>query len=98
MEGGACGVLCKIAKALAEFFVNAQGSAISLYPSEVAAKSGVPQQIVGEVFRALASRGYMECVRYSYRKVRCTVSRNSPLWTADSRSIYQILEDLKQNL
>jgi hypothetical protein len=60
------------------------------HPSEVAKKAQVSQQEVGEVFRALAERGYMECVK---TERRCAVMRSSPLWS-ENEKIYSILETL----
>jgi DNA-binding MarR family transcriptional regulator len=88
-----CGVLCRLAAVLAEAFAEAQGNSISLYPSEVAKKAQVSQQVVGEIFRALAERGYMECVK-TERRMRCVVTRSSPLWSAEHEKIYNILETL----
>ena len=88
-----CGVLCRLAAVLAEAFAEAQGNSISLYPSEVAKKAQVSQQVVGEIFRALAERGYMECVKTD-RRMRCVVTRSSPLWSAEHEKIYNILETL----
>ena len=88
-----CGVLCRLAAVLAEAFAEAQGNSISLYPSEVAKKAQVSQQVVGEIFRALAERGYMECVKTD-RRMRCVVTRSSPLWSAEHDKIYNILETL----
>ena len=88
-----CGVLCRLAAVLAEAFAEAQGNSLSLYPSEVAKKAQVSQQVVGEVFRALAERGYMECVKTD-RRMRCVVTRSSPLWSAEHDKIYNILETL----
>jgi len=70
--------LCRLATVLAEAFAEAQGNSISLYPSEVAQKAQVSQQVVGEVFRALAERGYMECIKTD-RRMRCVVTRGFPL-------------------
>lgn len=88
-----CGVLCRLAAVLAEAFAEAQGNILSLYPSEVAKKAQVSQQVVGEVFRALAEKGYMECVKTD-RRMRCVVTRSSPLWSAEHEKIYNILETL----
>ncbi len=88
-----CGVLCRLAAVLAEAFAEAQGNSLSLYPSEVAKKAQVSQQVVGEVFRALAERGYMQCVKTD-RRMRCVVTRSSPLWSAEHEKIYNILETL----
>jgi predicted transcriptional regulator len=88
-----CGVLCRLAAVLAEAFAEAQGNSLSLYPSEVAKKAQVSQQVVGEVFRALAERGYMQCVKTD-RRMRCVVTRGSPLWSAEHEKIYRILETL----
>jgi hypothetical protein len=88
-----CGILCRLATVLAEVFKEAQGNAVSLHPSQVAKEAQVPQQVVGEVFKALAERGYMTCVK-TERKMRCTVTRSSPLWTTDNEKIYSILEAL----
>jgi hypothetical protein len=43
-----CGVLCRLAAVLAEAFAEAQGNSLSLYPSEVAKKAQVSQQVVGQ--------------------------------------------------
>jgi len=88
-----CGVLCRLAAVLAEAFAEAQGNSLSLYPSEVAKKAQVSQQVVGEVFRALAERGYMQCVKTD-RRMRCVVTRSSPLWSTEHDKIYNILETL----
>ena len=88
-----CGVLCRLAAVLAETFAAAQGNYLSLYPSEVAKRAQVSQQVVGEVFRALAERGYMQCVKTD-RRMRCVVTRGSPLWSAEHEEIYSILETL----
>jgi predicted transcriptional regulator len=88
-----CGVLCRLAAVLAETFAAAQGNSLSLYPSEVAKKAQVSQQVVGEVFRALAEKGYMECIKTD-RRMRCVVTRSSPLWSAEHEKIYNILETL----
>jgi len=88
-----CGVLCRLAAVLAEAFAEALGNSLSLYPSEVAKKAQVSQQVVGEIFRALAERGYMECVKTD-RRMRCVVTRGSPLWSAEHDKIYNILETL----
>ncbi|MFZ8840980.1 MAG: hypothetical protein ACO2PM_19095 [Pyrobaculum sp.] len=88
-----CGVLCRLAAVLAEAFAEAQGNSLSLYPSEVAKRAQVSQQVVGEVFRALAERGYMQCVKTD-RRMRCVVTRESPLWSAEHEKIYSILETL----
>jgi len=88
-----CGVLCRLAVVLAEAFAEAQGNALSLYPGEVAKKAQVSQQVVGEVFRALAERGYMDCFKTD-RRMRCVVTRGSPLWTTGHDEIYSILETL----
>ena len=88
-----CGVLCRLAAVLAEAFAEAQGNTLSLYPSEVAKKAQVSQQVVGEVFRALAEKGYMECIKTD-RRMRCVVTRSSPLWSAEHEKIYNILETL----
>jgi hypothetical protein len=88
-----CGVLCRLATVLAETFAEAQGNTLSLYPSEVAKKAQVSQQVVGEVFRALAERGYMECIKTD-RRMRCVVTRSSPLWSTEYDKIYSILETL----
>ena len=88
-----CGVLCRLAAVLAETFAAAQGNSLSLCPSEVAKKAQVSQQVVGEVFRALAERGYMQCVKTD-RRMRCVVTRGSPLWSAEHEKIYNILETL----
>jgi hypothetical protein len=88
-----CGVLCRLAAVLAEAFAEAQGNTLSLYPSEVAKKAQVSQQVVGEVFRALAERGYMECIK-TERRMRCVVMRSSPLWSTEYDKIYNILETL----
>ena len=88
-----CGVLCRLAAVLAETFAAAQGNSLSLYPSEVAKKAHVSQQVVGEVFRALAEKGYMECIKTD-RRMRCVVTRSSPLWSAEHDKIFSILETL----
>jgi predicted transcriptional regulator len=88
-----CGVLCRLAAVLAEAFAGAQGNSLSLHPSEVAKKAQVSQQVVGEIFRALAERGYMQCVKTD-RRTRCVVTRGSPLWSAEHEKIYGILETL----
>jgi predicted transcriptional regulator len=88
-----CGVLCRLAAVLAEAFADAQGNSLSLYPSEVAKKAQVSQQVVGEIFRALAERGYMQCVKTD-RRTRCVVTRSSPLWSTEHDKIYSILETL----
>jgi predicted transcriptional regulator len=88
-----CGVLCRLAAVLAETFAKAQGNTLSLYPSEVAKKAQVSQQVVGEVFRALAERGYIQCVKTD-RRMRCVVTRSSPLWSTEHEKIYNILETL----
>ncbi len=88
-----CGVLCRLAAVLAEAFAETQGNSLSLYPSEVAKKAQVSQQVVGQVFRALAEKGYMECVK-TERRMRCVVTRSSPLWSTEHEKIYNILETL----
>jgi len=88
-----CGILCRLAAVLAETFAETQGNCLSLYPSEVAKKAQVSQQVVGQVFRALAERGYMECVKTD-RRMRCIVTRRSPLWSTEYDKIYSILETL----
>jgi predicted transcriptional regulator len=88
-----CGVLCRLAAVLAEAFAEAQGNSLSLYPSEVAKKAQVSQQVVGQVFRALAEKGYMECLK-TERRMRCVVTRSSPLWSTEHEKIYNILETL----
>jgi hypothetical protein len=88
-----CGVLCRLAAVLAEAFAEAQGNSLSLYSSEVAKKAQVSQQVVGQVFRALAEKGYMECVK-TERRMRCVVTRSSPLWSTEHEKIYNILETL----
>ncbi len=85
--------MCRLAAVLAEAFAEAQGNSLSLYPSEVAKKAQVSQQVVGQVFRALAERGYMQCVKTD-RRMRCVVTRSSPLWSAEHEKIYNILETL----
>jgi hypothetical protein len=82
-----------MAAVLAETFAEAQGNSLSLYPSEVAKKAQVSQQVVGQVFRALAERGYMQCVKAD-RRMRCVVTRGSPLWSTEYDKIYNILETL----
>ncbi len=60
-EGRPCGVLCRIAAALAEVFSQTQEG--PLRPIDVAKRAGVPRQVVGEVFKALAEKGYVERVK-----------------------------------
>jgi len=88
-----CGILCRLAAVLAETFAETQGNYLSLYPSEVAKKAQVSQQVVGQVFRALAEKGYMQCVKTD-RRMRCVVTRGSPLWSTEHDKIYSILETL----
>jgi len=88
-----CGILCRLAAVLAETLAEAQGNSLSLYPSEVAKKAQVSQQVVGQVFRALAEKGYMQCVKTD-RRMRCVVTRGSPLWSTEHDEIYNILETL----
>jgi hypothetical protein len=78
-EGRPCGVLCRIAAALAEIFAEAQAEGLLLRPTEVAKRAKVPRQVVGEVFKALARRGYMECVKTA-RGLRCAVPLGSRRW------------------
>jgi len=85
-----CGVLCRIATALAEALAEGEPA---LRPSEVAERAGVPRQVVAEVFKALAERGYMECVKTA-RGLRCAVPRSSPLRSASREEIYGVLETL----
>ncbi|AFA39483.1 hypothetical protein Pogu_1456 [Pyrobaculum oguniense TE7] len=88
-----CGITCRLALALAERFAQAQGNAVSLTPSEVADEADIPPVVVSEFLKALAQRGYVEC-RQIGRKLRCTVLRSSPLWSADPAKIAELLERL----
>jgi sugar-specific transcriptional regulator TrmB len=92
-KGRPCGVLCRIAAALAEIFSQTQEEPLSLRPGEVAKRANVPHQIVGEVFKALAERGYMECVRTA-RGLTCAVPPGSPLRSASREEVYRLLEAL----
>jgi hypothetical protein len=94
MDGGRpCGVLCRIAAALAEVFSQTQEGPLSLRPTDVAKRAMVPRQVVGEVFKALAERGYMECVKTA-RGLTCVVPQGSPLRSADRGEVCRILETL----
>jgi sugar-specific transcriptional regulator TrmB len=84
--------LYRIAAALAEIFSQAREELL-LRPVDVEKKAGVPRQVVAEVFKSLAERGYMECVKTA-RGLRCAVPRGSPLRTASREEIYNILETL----
>jgi sugar-specific transcriptional regulator TrmB len=87
-----CGVLCRIATALAEIFAAREGD-LTLRPSDVAERAEVPRQIAAEVLKALAERGYMTCVKTA-RGLRCAVPRSSPLRSASREEIYSALETL----
>jgi len=56
----------------------------------LAKRAKVPCQVVGEVFKALAERGYMECVR-TPRGLACAVPRGSLLRSAGREDICGIL-------
>ncbi|MCY0890460.1 MULTISPECIES: hypothetical protein [Pyrobaculum] len=88
-----CGITCRLALALAERFAQAQGNAVSLTPREVADKADIPPVVAGELLRALAQKGYAECQQIG-KKLRCTVLRSSPLWSADPAKIAELLERL----
>ncbi len=67
---------------------------MTLRPGKVAREARVPPIVVGQIFRALAERGYMACSRVGERQLRCTVRRDSPLWSGDHEAIYAILQQL----
>lgn len=90
-----CGLLCKIAVVLTEFVRNARGHVLTFSPSEVAKVAQISPYIVGQVFRKLAEVGYMECRREN-KRLCCSLTRNSPLWTVDPQKIIQILEALTE--
>ncbi len=89
-----CGVTCRLAHVLAEIFSTAQGVTVTLRPGQVAREARVSPIVVGQIFRALAERGYMTCSRVGERRLRCTVRRDSPLWSGDHEAIYAILQQL----
>jgi hypothetical protein len=89
--GRPCGILCRIAAALAEIFSQTQEGPLSLRPTEVAERAAVPRQIAAEILKALAGRGYMECVKTA-RGLTCIVPPGSPLRSASCEEIYGILE------
>ncbi|WP_258870212.1 hypothetical protein [Pyrobaculum aerophilum] len=89
-----CGVLCRLSIVLADIFASAQGNAVTLHPGEVAKEAQIPPFIVGEIFRVLSQKGYMECWRLSHKKLKCTVRRASPLWTSDKEAILALLQQL----
>jgi hypothetical protein len=92
-KGHPCGVLCRIAAALAEIFAEALRGDVLLRPADVAERAGVPRQVAAEVLKALAERGYMECVRTA-RGLTCAAPPGSPLRSASREEIYGILEAL----
>ncbi|MEM0484661.1 MAG: hypothetical protein QW434_08210 [Pyrobaculum sp.] len=89
-----CGILCRLSIVLAEIFASAQGNAVTLHPGEVAREAQIPPFIVGEIFRVLSQRGYMECRRLSHKRLKCTVWRTSPLWASDKEAILALLQQL----
>jgi hypothetical protein len=94
MDGGRPrGVLCRIAAALAEVLSRAQEGPLLLRPIDVAERAEAPRRVVGEVLKALAERGYMECVKTA-RGLLCAVPPGSPLRSASREEIYSILEPL----
>ena len=84
--------MCRVAAALAEILSDAREELV-LRPIDLAKRAKVPHQVVGEVFKALAERGYMECIRTA-RGLACAVPRGSPLRSAGYEDIYGILEAL----
>ncbi len=85
--------MCRIAAALAEIFAEAPEGDLPLRPAEVAERAGVPRQIAAEILKALAERGYMECVKTA-RGLMCAVPQSSPLRSASRDEIYGVLEAL----
>lgn len=89
-----CGILCRVAYSISEVLKSEQGNVATVTPGQLSKIADVPPLIVGEILRALESRGYVKCERVSGKKLRCSVSRDSPLWSVDYREILKILESL----
>jgi len=89
-----CGLLCRVAYTLSEIFQNEHGNVASVSPGDLSKSADVPPFVIGEIFRALENRGYMKCERVGGRRLRCFISRDSPLWKSDYREILKILETL----
>ncbi|MFN7105218.1 MAG: hypothetical protein ACK4M3_01315 [Pyrobaculum sp.] len=88
-----CGVFCRVAIAISQVIRQAQGQVVAIWPSEVATSANVSPYVVGQIFRKLAERGYMQCL-VENRRMRCFIPRHSPLWDTDYRKIVEILETL----